>query len=1223
MRALDALNADLDGGLIEASAGTGKTYTITTLFLRLLLTRGLTVGEILVVTFTTAATAELRERIRRRLREALAACDGAGGDAVLAALVASAGDPVVARSRLQAALRDFDEAAIFTIHGLCKRVLTHHAFESGVSFDAELVHNQDQLLAEVVSDYWAESLYQASPSWVRHVVAAGLTPASLTALAKLAVAEPDMPVLPEPASAASLEAADARFESARQAAAALWRTERGAVLAILATLSGTKYRATSVPGWAKQMDAVLSAAPRGGAELFDKFGSFTTAGVSAGLTKKTPVMPRHPFFAACDELAAASVDAGRIVDDRLISFRRELIAFARREVPRRQEAARTQGFDDLLHSLDQALQGPGGPALARAVRESYRVALIDEFQDTDPVQYRIFRAIYAGAASNRMFLIGDPKQAIYSFRGADVFAYLRAARDAAGRSYTLDTNYRADPGLLGALNALFARARAPFLLGDIAFVEAKAAVGAADRLREGSRPAAPLRFLFARREPGVTKPLAKGWADRVIPDAIAADIARLLRGGATIEGRAVSAGDVAVLVRKNRQAAAVQEALRALRVPSVLQGDASVFDAPEAREIQLLMAATAEPAHGGALRLSLSTSLFGLDAGAIHALEGDDEGWDGWADRFRAWGQRWEAHGFIAMLRELLDEQEAAPRLLRLVDGERRLTNVLHLAELLHVVASREHLGPAGLLRWLTRMRRDHGARDRFGADAAQVRLESDDLAVKLVTVHKSKGLQYPIVYCPYLWDGKLLGRDALDALRFHDPEHDHRHTLDLGSPEMADHQRLAEREAAAENLRLLYVALTRAQHQVAVVWGSFKDAATSPLAYLLHQPREGAGDLFAATTARLDTLDDEAMLAELGELAAAAPGAVRVEDLSLARSEPVTPPAVDADPLECREITRTLDRLWRTVSFSALVSTRGESPGEVEGHDRDAREAEAAASPLPDRPASTGERVPLDAFPRGARPGEMIHKVFELIDFTATDADLAACVARQLERFRFPVAEWQDVLAGAVRDVLATPLRAPGAPEAAAFTLAEVPRSKRLSELEFIFPVEAHPARGHEARRLFTRGALADAFAAHARAPVPADYAETLRRLPFGPAEGFLRGFIDLVFEHEGRFYVVDYKSNHLGSSAADYAERTLGAVMAHEHYTLQYHLYVLALHRYLTRRLPGYDYDDHVGGALYLFVRGMAPERGASTGVFADRPPRALIEALSSVFAGTAGAS
>ena len=1235
MQPLDALTTPLERSLIEASAGTGKTYTITTLFLRLLLQSKLSVGQILVVTFTNAATRELYDRIRTRVREALTAFeDERSDDEVLAALVQASSDQAgraESRDRLKAALRDFDDAAIFTIHGLCQRVLHEHAFESGTSFDAELTTSQESLIAEVVDDFFAQTLYDASPSLVRQMVEAGLSRRSLVALAKKGIADPTMPVLPEVLDPQAIEASLAAFEVARSAAAASWSRDRARIVKGIdeAKLNQVQYKPATVAASALQMDQLLRSDRRGGTALFERFKLFTTAKLTSATTKKSGPTPAHPFFAACDALLAAAALAERDSGNRLLLLKRELIDFARREMKIRKEAAHLQSFDDLLHRLDDALTGPLGPALAAAVRRKYTAALIDEFQDTDPVQYRIFETIYRESASSPQFFIGDPKQAIYSFRGADVFAYLGALRRTSeAQRFTLGTSYRSDPGLVEAVNTLFVRARAPFLLEQIGFSPVKAAKST--RMHLGEAPVVPFRVLFYAREASTkakAEALTKGAANRALPDAVAADIARLLASGATIEGRPVSPGDIAVLARTNHQATAVQTALRELRIPCVLQGDASVFDSPEALEMQRLLGALAAPSSVGAIRLALTTSVFGRSADEIEALDHDDEAWEAHAQQFQAWGASFRDHGFIAGFRRLLDDRQVPSRLLGWIDGERRLTNLLHLAERLHVAQIREHLGPAGLLRWLATVRSEQEARDEAGADEAQMRLESDDAAVKLVTIHKSKGLEYPIVYCPYLWDGKLLHDDDKKTPMFHDPDpgRDHRRTLDLGSPDLAEHAEHAAREAAAENLRLLYVALTRAKHQCTIVWGNINDAPTSALGYLLHQgdPGEAAPpDLFTATTTRLEGLDDAGMRADLDALVRDGKGTIAVETLSLSVGERYVPPAAAHTELEFRPIARSLESFWRTSSFSGLIAG-----GSAEAKGDDGRDLDAGLVDDPlveieptDAASSAGEEVLLHAFPMGARPGEMLHKVFEDIDFGAPEAEIAEVAARSLERFQVaPAAEWKDLLGRAVRESLETPLRAPGAARGAVFTLRGVPREKRLNELEFIFPVgspgDSNGSSGAPEARL-TAAALGEVFARHASAPVPADYAGALARLAFSPLEGFLRGFIDLVFEHDGLYYVADYKSNHLGAAPADYGEGALVEAMAHHHYFLQYHLYVVAVHRYLETRVPGYDYDTHFGGVFYLFVRGMAPDRGENAGVFADRPSRALVLALAELF-------
>ncbi len=1220
MQPLDALTTPLERSLIEASAGTGKTYTITTLFLRLLLQSGLTVGQILVVTFTNAATRELYDRIRTRLREALTAFElEESDDAVLAALLVDSDDKDLSRERLKTALRDFDDAAIFTIHGVCQRILHEHAFESGTSFDAELTTSQEALLAEVVDDFFAQTLYDASPALVRQMVDAGMTRETLVALAKKGIADPTMPILPEPPAPEVIEASLAAFADAKTAAAAIWSAEKPRIIKLLqeAPLKRTTYSQNRLDRLPGAMDTLFRADRQRGASLFETFHLATTGTLESG-TKKGGKPPAHPFFGACDALLAAAAAAERDSGSRLILLQRDLITFARRDMPIRKDAAHLQSFDDLLHRLDAALAGPLGPALATAVRRKYTAALIDEFQDTDPVQYRIFEAIYSGSTANPRFFIGDPKQAIYSFRGADVFAYLGAARHTReDRRFTLGTSYRSDPGLVAAVNTLFARARAPFLIEQIGFSPALAAK--TTRMHLGEAPVTPFRVLFYPRKDA---PLTKGAANLALPAAIAADISRLLASGTTIQGRPVSPGDIAILARTNHQAMAAQAALRELRIPCVLQGDASVFDSPEALEMEALLGALAAPSSAGAVRLALTTSVIGLRADEIEALDRDDEAWDARAAQFQSWGARFRDHGFIAGFRRLLDELQVPSRLLAWTDGERRLTNLLHLAELLHVAQIREHLGPAGLLRWFASVRREQDARDKDGAEAAQMRLESDDAAVKLVTIHKSKGLEYPIVYCPYLWDGKLLHASDQVTPMFHEPppSGDPQRKLDLGSPDLATHVKLAEREAAAENLRLLYVALTRAKHQCTIVWGNVKEAETSALGYLLHQEAAESGDLLDATTARLAALDDPGMLADLEALAAAAKGALEIETLSLDPGEPHTPVVEAAPELEFRPISRAIESFWRTSSFSGLIAGGSAETTTDEGRDRDGA---VTADPFVDVPLAEvtrdegeGERVLLDAFPRGARAGVMLHEVFENIDFQGPEADIVAASAASLTRFQVaPEDAWKGPLARAVRGALQTPLRAPGADAAAVLSLRDVPREKRLNELEFIFPIG--PKSGAPAQRL-TPQTLGEVFARHPSATVPASYVAALPRLAFLPLQGFLRGFIDLVFEHEGRYYVVDYKSNHLGALPADYGGAALTSAMAHHHYFLQYHLYVVAVHRYLTARLPGYDYDAHFGGVFYLFVRGMAPGRGDNAGVFVDRPARALVLSLAALFAG-----
>jgi exodeoxyribonuclease V beta subunit len=1106
MKRFDPLAIPLEGvHLIEASAGTGKTYSITTLFVRLLVERELAIDRILVVTYTNAATAELRARLRQRVAVAAAIAEGgAPSDPELRAVVAR--NPR-ARMRLRDALRDFDAAPIHTIHGFCQRVIEEHAFESAAPFDLELITDQTAMLDEVVRDFWARELFGASREFVRHLQdTEKLGPEQLLPLAALAVAHPDLRVLP-----------------------------------------------------------ARDALPPGDADL----------------------------------------------RARALTLRLDLIDYARTELARRKADAGVQFFDDLLQRVDAALAGRNRERFAMQVRARYPAALIDEFQDTDPVQYRIFERLYGGGAGT-LFLIGDPKQAIYAFRGADVFAYLRAKRSVGERVHGLDVNRRSDPRLIDAINALFGRARDPFVLNGIQYDRVAPRPEATDALGGSLAGRAPFRILFVPRAGRTGKTI---WIPKTriewLYDLVAAEIILLLGSAATLDRRPLAPGDIAVLCRSNAQAAAMQEALRLRGVPTVLQSEASVLDTPEAREVERVLRAMADPADGGLLRAALATPLLGADAAELAAIAADERRWDEQVRNFQRWHDLWRSEGFTAAFRRMIDDSDAEARLLALVDGERRLTNVLHLGELLQTAAAETRRGPNGIVDWLRRVRRDDHARAGIVGETAQIRLESDTRALKLLTIHKSKGLQYPVVFCPFLWFNTDVGRRRPPWVRFHAAGEDAL-TVDLAAGRGSESLRRHEREELAESLRLLYVAVSRAQHFCAVVWGAFNECETSPLGYLLAQPPSCAADtdLAEATRARIKAYgSDDDMRADLDHVVAAAGGVIEVVDLDPAeapRYADAERPAAIGPP---RVMQREVRQRWRLSSFSGLAAGAVllSEPAE-EGVDRDEG---AEGVPADDAPPAARSVLPLFDFPRGKRPGLLIHEIFERLDFAAADEPaVRAQVAAALTAYRVEP-RWADTLCHAVGAVLHTPLDDDDPP----LTLAQVPLSRRLSELEFVFPVGLGD--GGTPHEWLSPARLADVFAAHGGA-AGADYAARLCELPFAPLAGYLKGYIDLVFEHRGRWYVVDYKSNNLGPRIEQYSPAGLVAEMIRHHYVLQAAIYTVAVHRYLIRRLAGYDYDRHFGGVLYLFVRGMAPEHPPGCGVYRDRPRRALIEALSAVLDG-----
>ncbi|NVM27028.1 MAG: UvrD-helicase domain-containing protein, partial [Desulfobacterales bacterium] len=595
--------------------------------------------------------------------------------------------------------------------------------------------------------------------------------------------------------------------------------------------------------------------------LFQGFEKFTSGELEESV-KKNHAPPGHPFFDLCQTLREKQRELERVFDQRLLGLKVELFHYVHDELVRRKGQKNIQFFDDLLLRLHRSLEEKSGEALAGAMRMKFRAALIDEFQDTDPIQYAIFKRVF-GTGKGILFLIGDPKQAIYGFRGADVFAYMDAARDVESR-YTLGENWRSEPDLIAAINAIFARADRPFVYDEIPFQPAAPATNKdPDFLRMDGQREPPLELWFVDAskvgEPGKT--ITKTRARELIPRAVADEISRLIslgRDSRTLIGKTpLSEGDIAVLVRTNSEARLMQETLSSLGIPSVLYTTESLFDSHEALEMDRVLAGISEPNNERLLKAAMATDMMGTRGEELDGLTEDETGWEKWLLNLKRYHDLWEEHGFIRMFRYLLFEQKVLTRLMSFPDGQRRTTNVLHLSEVLHVASTERRLCMAGLLKWLSEQRDSTAPR----LEEHQLRLESDENAVKLVTIHKSKGLEYPVVFCPFAWGGSRIERKK-DPFTFHDELDNMRLTLDLGSEGMDENRVFAEKEQLAENLRLLYVALTRARSRCYLVWGRFKDAETSAPAYLFHQQglREG-GNVVDTTEERFMGLRDEDLI--------------------------------------------------------------------------------------------------------------------------------------------------------------------------------------------------------------------------------------------------------------------------------------------------------------------------------------------------------------------------
>ncbi len=1164
---LDPLRLPLIGErLIEASAGTGKTFTIAALYLRLLLglggeaayPRAISVEELLVVTFTEAATEELRGRIRSNIHELRIAClRGESDNPLYSALLAEIADKDDAAKTLLLAERQMDEAAVFTIHGFCQRMLSLNAFESGMLFEQQLIEDESRLRYQACADFWRRHCYPLTRdiAAVIHDVWKGPRDLLKSLDRWLQGEAPQLksPPAPNETLAERHQQIIARIDSLKQQ----WREQVGEIEGVLENsgLDRRKFNRGNQGKWMEKVNAWAQEETLS-YQLPDALEKFAQSFLLER-TKAGGEPPVHPLFSAVESLLASSLTLTDLVLARAMVEIRDAVA---REKRRRGEL----GFDDMLSRLDEALRGDSGETLASAIRQRFPVAMIDEFQDTDPQQYRIFRRIWRRQPETALLLIGDPKQAIYAFRGADIFTYMKARGDVAAH-YTLDTNWRSSPGMVGSVNRLFSLSDNPFMFHEIPFLPVKAA--AKNKGLRFTVDAADVPAMNVWLMPGDT--VGSGDYQTFMAQLCATQIRDWLsagqRGRALLwrgeTSRPVQASDITVLVRNRLEAAQVREALQTLGIPSVyLSNRDSVFETLEAQELLWLLQAVLAPERENTLRSALATSMFGLTALDIENLNQDEQAWDALVEEFSEYRQIWRQRGVMPMLRALMTARHIAENLLATRGGERRLTDILHISELLQEAASQlesEH----ALVRWLAQ----HIAEPDSNAASQQMRLESDKHLVQIVTIHKSKGLEYPLVWLPFIARFR-----KQDQAFYHDRE-TFAAVLDLGQDEAS--LELAEAERLAEDLRLLYVALTRA------VWHCSLGVAP------LSSRKSGNSDFHLSALGRLlqagEAMDAAGLAARLadfchGDIALQIPGEL---DLT-----PWQAPAATIPRLSARELQRRIADEWRVTSYSGLQQ-HGFSGGQdlLPRLDVDA----AGVGEVVEEPQLTPHQ-----FPRGAAPGTFLHSLFEELDFTQPVPE--GWMAEKLQLSGFD-AQWAPVLTDWLGGVLKT--RLPG-PDIALNQLAA--RDKQV-EMAFYLPIA----------QLLTAERL-DALIRQYD-PLSADTPP----LDFRQVRGMLKGFIDLVFRHEGRYYLLDYKSNWLGEDREAYTRPAMEQAMRAHRYDLQYQLYSLALHRYLRHRLADYDYDRHFGGVIYLFLRGMDGQEGGQ-GIFTTRPVRPLIDGLDQLFAG-----
>lgn len=1302
---LNPLTFPLNGSrLIEASAGTGKTFTLALLYLRLVLGHGddktafrapLTPRDLLVVTFTDAAAEELRDRIRERLVEAAdyfhQRTPQKNADDPLELLRTSYAETEwnLCAWKLQVAAESMDEAQVSTIHSWCNRVLVEQAFDTRGLFNRQLVTETQDLLAEVVRDYWRIHFYSLSEAEAGLILDTLKSPAGLlSSLSDLLKAsnqgvtykgEPLQVADLRPHLQAHLEYQEAKAEADQNFAESAqerlnleaevkahwrdnWQDIQAHLLELRTSLSSRSHKSGSEEDFQKLLAAIYAWAAEEGEQpsLLKNFaaGSFK-------FLKNKDFNQENPLeaFTLLKAHLDASQPAKPATEEPELSLNAAVLAHAlpwvQEQFNQRMKQRAEMGFDDLLIELDKALNPKLAPDsaehLAANLRSRFPVAMIDEFQDTDPIQYRIFDQIYAVEDNNPetgLFMIGDPKQAIYSFRGADIHTYLQARKATAGRHFTLKKNFRSTQGVVEACNTLFKHAeqhpRAAFRFqrsddNPLPFVEVEAQ-GREEALYlpgsdQTSEAVSPLIFWHFPPEEeddkGKPKPLAMTRYRELAAHSTASQISEWLIAAAQNKAgfgtggqiqQSLKPADIAILVRTGTEAKAIRKALQERQIASVYLSDReSLFSSQEAQDLLHWLHACANPLDERLVKAALGTNSLAIPLERLAHWQVDELAWEEQMQHFQRLHWTWQRQGVLVMLSQLLQVFDLPARLMQHPEGERSLTNLLHLAEWLQQ-ASSELDGEQALIRHLA----DYL---ETGDQQQLLRLESDAERVKVITIHKSKGLEYPLVLLPFIGSWREIdGRTRQVPYPLEDG-----HYLEIADKDSFKQAwDSANDERISEDMRLLYVALTRARHALWLGVAALKSGnAKKP-----QVERSALGYLLNAGKPVADAAAYEELLKELVS---------KSRQLTLQDAPPLhlkTAPTEAPEQLDSARPAPELRHLsnWWIASYSAIhfqsqaggapvETTDTESPAEgvipevtsepetakdeqteeesrraSEGRDLENQEPrDAHQGPI------TAENV-LHRFPAGATWGTVLHTLMEwaaVQEYTPAEGPkikgFAAVVPENQESFqgfsRFcsrrriqeelvdPLWEW-------LINFLSTPWKLDSLGQGQGFALRDLKPAQLAVELEFM--IESHwvnaPSMDKKVR------------------------AQTLNQVERPVAKnnllnGLLKGFIDLVAEHEGRYYVIDWKSNRLGRQTEDYTEEAMLKQLLSHRYDLQYVLYLVALHRLLKARLPNYDYDQHIGGAVYVFLRGT--QHPHTQGLFCDKPPKSLIEELDALFA------
>lgn len=1126
---IELLTCPLDRtNLIEANAGTGKTYTITALTARMIIERSIPIEQILVVTFTKAAVSDLRAKIYGRLTELKDGFQtGSSSDHFTQKYIAANPDKrETALSRLNTAIRDFDMNSIFTIHGFCQRMLTENSFSGRIAYDTEMTGDIKQLLLTPVRDFWRKYIY-ALPKDTAEIF---VKDSPETFLEFLAHTEnnPSAKIVNAPRISESDIAGS--LQDLKRAFAVVKGFSAEDIISVStlffpaggSPMNGSKYKEDSVRQvLAGLIEQIKTDDHTYTAKKSANYMILITKDYVESAVKKNFTVPDHPLFAAVQAWA----EAYEAHAERAKNFRTAMLVrlkeYGGKVLDEYKLRANSQSYSDLIIRMRNAVTEDNSQ-MVRSLLRRFSAALIDEFQDTDPNQYEIFNESF-GKKGKPFFMIGDPKQAIYSFRGADIYTYLKASvgRDA----ITLTENHRSDSGLVDTVNHIFSR-EASFLI---------------DRVRYN--PSTSKKSIKVSVGGETLKPMTV-WqsadADKEQTACAAAyEISRLLNHRAVINDgteRPLRPSDFAVLTRSGDQAKTVRDYLERYSIPCVITGSESVFRTLQAHEMARLIAAAASPYSEKAVRSALASDIFGYDAETLAEMAVTGE-WERVFEDFLTLSDIFHSGGIAPMFFRAAKITGLYKRLAETVYGERKLTNMIHLVELAQKHEAKTKASPSQLFTWFT----DQIENSDPKSENYQLKMDSDENAVTITTIHKSKGLEYNIVFAPFLKFGHGGGKDFPE---YHDDDEDL--VIDLKKDE--ESVKRASHEELAEDLRITYVALTRAKALCYTSWGSARHSGTTALNYLINRGEEKPNpDNFKSFFSGCSLISTE----------------------SLPVREPIryTPPS-SGITRKNRDFGGHIPSPWRINSFSALIHSTSS-----------ARDTEQFVPQTDEK----SDGYDIFSFPKGAKAGSCLHECMENIPLeSVSEEHIKNTVMEKLDKYSFD-RQFSGAVAENLKIILTRELTD-------GICLNGI--TEYVHEMEF-----------HIRSSVFASKKLSEIIALGGAN----DFASACSVLDFTSQSGFLTGFADLIFCHNGKYYILDWKSNHLGNTPGHYSAERMHEEMMKSHYYLQLYFYTLALHMHLRNTLPGYSYGTHMGGGIYVFMRGV--ENSGENGIYTHRPPESVI--------------